>query len=121
MAANMLVDTHCHLQLPEFDSDREEVLRRARRAGLDAFVVPGTDVETSRAALTLADSQPDIYAAVGVHPHDADSFNGRTMPALRSLANSSRTVAIGEIGLDYYRNLSPPDAQRQVFRHMLDL
>lgn len=117
----MLVDTHCHLQLPEFDDDRQQVLQRARAAGLAAFIVPGIDVPTSRTALELADSHPDVYATVGVHPHYADSFNGRTMASLRSLANSSKMVAIGEIGLDYYRRLSPPDIQRQVFRQMLAL
>lgn len=117
----MLVDSHCHLQFPDFDGDREGVLQRARRAGVSAFVVPGTDVETSRAAVRLADSQPDVYAAVGVHPHDAARATNRTQATLRSLTNSSKVVAIGEIGFDYYRLLSPPDRQRQVFQQMLAL
>ncbi len=117
----MLVDTHCHLQLPEFDGDREEVLARARAAGLAAFVVPGIDVETSRQAVALADSHSDVYATVGVHPHEASTFNGRTLAILSSFANSSKVVAIGEIGLDYYRRLSPPEVQRKVFRQMLAL
>jgi len=117
----MLVDTHCHLQFPQFDDDREEVLQRAHQAGLSAFIVPGTDVDNSRAAVKLADSHHDIYAAVGIHPHDASTFNGRALTSLRSLANSSKVVAIGEIGLDYYRKLSPPQRQRDVFRQMLAL
>lgn len=119
--AGMLVDSHCHLQLPQFDGDRQEVVERARAAGLAAFVVPGIDIETSRKAIALADAHSDIYAAVGVHPHQAATVNGRTLASLRSLANSSKVVAIGEIGLDYYRQLSPPDIQRQVFRQMLAL
>lgn len=117
----MLVDSHCHLQFPEFDGDREGVLERARRAGVAAFIVPGTDLVTSRAAVKLADSHRDVYAAVGIHPHDASKANDRSLASLRSLANSSRVVAIGEIGLDYYRRLSPPEVQRQVFRQQLAL
>ncbi len=115
------MDSHCHLQLPEFDADRQEVLQRARQVGVAAFVVPGIDVETSRTALELADSHADVYAAVGLHPHQASSFNGRNRASLRRLAHSSKVVAIGEIGLDYYRRLSPPEVQRQVFRQMLEL
>ena len=117
----MLVDSHCHIQLPEFDEDREEALARAREAGVTAFVVVGTDVDSSCAALELADSQPDVYATLGLHPHDASRFDRRVLASLRRLADSSRAVAVGEIGLDYYRKLSPPDVQRSVFQKMLDL
>ena len=117
----MLVDSHCHLQDPAFDADRDEVLERARRAGVSAFVVVGTDLESSRRAVDLADSHSDVYATVGVHPHDAKHLDARTMGALERLADSPKVVAIGEIGLDLYRKLSPPEAQMDALRRQLDL
>ncbi len=117
----MLVDSHCHLQDPAFDADRDDVLERARRAGVSAFVVVGTDLESSRRAVDLADSHPDVYAAVGLHPHDAKHLDDRTLAALERLADSPKVVAVGEIGLDFYRKLSPPDVQIDAFRRQLEL
>jgi TatD DNase family protein len=117
----MLVDSHCHLQDSQFESDRDEVLDRARQAGVSAFVVIGTDLESSWRAVDLADSHSDVYAAVGVHPHDAKDLDDRTLGALERLADSPKVVAIGEIGLDYYRKLSPPEAQIDAFHRQLDL
>jgi TatD DNase family protein len=117
----MLVDSHCHLQDTAFDADRDEVLVRARRAGVSAFVVVGTDLESSRRAVDLADSHSDVYAAVGLHPHDAKELDARTLAALERLADSPKVVAIGEIGLDLYRNLSPPDVQIDAFQRQLEL
>ncbi len=117
----MLVDSHCHLQDPAFDADRDEVLERARRAGVSAFVVVGTDLESSRRAVDLADSHSDVYAAVGLHPHDAKELGARTLDALERLADSPKVVAIGEIGLELYRNLSPPDVQIDAFQRQLEL
>jgi TatD DNase family protein len=117
----MLVDSHCHLQDPEFDADRDEVLERARRAGVSAFVVVGTDLESSRRAVDLADSHSDVYAAVGLHPHDAKHLDARTLDALERLAHSPKVVAVGEIGLDLYRKLSPPEVQMDAFRRQLEL
>lgn len=117
----MLVDSHCHLQDAEFDSDREDVLDRGRRAGVSAFVVIGTDLQSSERAVDLADSHSDVYATVGLHPHDAKHLDARTLGALERLAQSPKVVAIGEIGLDYHRNLSPPDAQLNAFRQQLEL
>ena len=117
----MLVDSHCHLQDSQFESDRDEVLDHARQAGVSAFVVIGTDLESSRRAVDLADSHSDVYAAVGVHPHDAKDLDDRTLGALERLSDSPKVVAIGEIGLDYYRKLSPPEAQVDAFHRQLDL
>lgn len=117
----MLVDSHCHLQDSAFDADREEVLGRARRAGVSAFVVVGTDLESSRRAVDLADSHSDVYAAVGLHPHDAKDVDARTLGALERLADSPKVVAVGEIGLDLYRKLSPPDVQMDTLRRQLEL
>lgn len=108
----MLVDTHAHLHDPAFDADREAVLARARAAGVGAFLTIGTDVATSEAAVALAGAHPDVYAAVGIHPHEARTVDPAALARLAVLARAPRVVAIGEIGLDYYRNLAPPETQR---------
>ena len=117
----MLVDSHCHVQDAEFDGDREQVLERGRQAGVSAFVVIGTDLESSRRAVDRADSHSDVYATVGLHPHNAKELDARALGALERLAQSPKVVAIGEIGLDYYRKLSPPDVQLGAFRQQLEL
>ncbi|HXG42252.1 MAG TPA: TatD family hydrolase [Dehalococcoidia bacterium] len=117
----LLVDAHCHLQDRQFEADRSQVLARAREAGVRAFVVVGWDLDSSRQAVDLADEHPDVYAVIGVHPHYASRLDGRTLRALRRLADSAKVVAIGETGLDFYRNLSPPDDQRRAFRAQLEL
>jgi len=117
----MLVDSHCHLQDPKFNSDRASVLARAREAGVSTLVVVGYDLESSRQAVELADSNDNVYAAIGVHPHDAKTVTPSDIDTLSRLADSSRVVAIGEIGLDYYRDLSPRSVQQSVFRDQLQL
>ena len=117
----MLVDSHCHLQDPKFGPDRDDVLRRARQAGVSALVVAGYDMESSRRAIDIADSNENVYAAIGVHPHDARTLTAADVEALSRLADSARVIAIGEIGLDYYRNLSPRDDQRRAFQRQLQL
>ncbi len=117
----MLVDSHCHLQDPKFGPDRDDALRRARQAGVSALVVAGYDMESSRRAIDIADSNENVYAAIGVHPHDARTLTATDVEALSRLADSARVVAIGEIGLDYYRNLSPRDDQRRAFQQQLQL
>lgn len=118
----VLFDTHAHLHFPEFASDLAEVIRRARGVGVRWMLTIGTSAETSRAAVELAEREPDIYAAVGIHPHDAAEADEAAFDELRRLAESSRkVVAIGEIGLDFFRNLSPREVQTEVFRRQLDL
>ena len=116
-----MIDSHCHLDFPQFDQDRDEVLARALEAGLTAIVNPGTDLESSRRALALAERCDAIYAAVGVHPHDASTMNPQVVLELRQLVAHPRVVAIGEIGLDYYRDLSPRAEQRAAFEAQLAL
>jgi len=117
-----LFDTHAHLQFPEFAADLDDVLARARGAGVTQLVTVGTDVETSRAAVELAARDPDIFAAVGVHPHDAAQADEDALAEIERLAHASpKVVAIGETGLDFFRNLSPPDAQERAFRWQLGL
>ncbi len=116
-----LADTHCHLTLPDFAADRRPVLERARAAGVRWLVVPGIDLETSRAGVALAEAEHGVFAAVGVHPHHASEWKASTKAALRALARSDRVVAIGEIGLDYHRHLSPTAAQHKALEEQLDL
>ncbi|HLF00820.1 MAG TPA: TatD family hydrolase [Anaerolineales bacterium] len=117
----MLADTHCHLDLEQFDSDREAVIERARGAGVMRIMNPGIDLESSRRAVVLADRYREVYAAVGFHPHDAGKLSDADLSELRRLAQHPKVKAIGEIGLDYYRNLSPREAQQQAFRKQLAL
>lgn len=118
----MLFDTHAHLHFPEFADDLPAVLERARAAGVGWMLTIGTSAEGSRAAVALAEREPDVYAAVGIHPHDAAEADEAAFDELRRLAESSgKVVAVGEIGLDFFRNLSPRDVQLEVFRRQLDL
>ncbi len=117
----MLVDTHCHLNFDLFNEDRDQVVERARQAGVDRIVNPGVDLDTSRSAIRLAARYPQVYAAIGVHPNDILDWDGRFLTQLRELADSPKVVAIGEIGLDYYRDKTPHDLQKLVFRQQLDL
>jgi TatD DNase family protein len=114
-----LFDTHAHLHFPEFDADRADTLARAREAGVTRVLTIGTEVPTSRAAIALADSEPDVWAAVGVHPHDAAEADEAALAEIERLVGGSRVAAVGEIGLDFFRNLSPRDTQERVFRRLI--
>ncbi len=117
-----LFDTHAHLHFPEYASDLEAVLSRARDAGIVGMVTIGTDRETNVAAVALAEQRPDVYATVGIHPHDAAEATDADFEALEAFARSSaKVVAFGEMGLDFFRNLSPRDVQETVFRRQLGL
>jgi len=116
-----LVDTHCHLNLSAYDTDREEVLDRARSAGVERILIPGVDLPSSQIAIELADKHDDVFAAVGVHPHYVSEWSEALADEITSLAQSPKVVAIGEIGLDYYRNLSPPEMQRRAFEDQLEI
>src|SRR5437867_12900199 len=114
-----LFDTHAHLHFPEFAGDLDAVLERARAAGVRRMVTIGTDVATSRAAVALAAREPDVWAAVGIHPHEATSADDTALVEIERLASAARVVAIGETGLDFFRNLSPREAQARAFRAQL--
>jgi TatD DNase family protein len=116
-----LFDTHTHLHFPDFAGDVDAVLARARAAGVRGMLTIGTDVETSRAAIAIAAREPDVWAAVGIHPHDAAGADETALGDIERLAASPRVVAIGEMGLDYFRNLSPRDAQARCFDAQLAL
>jgi TatD DNase family protein len=116
-----LADTHCHLDLSAFDADLSDVLDRAANSGVRRILIPGIDLDSSRKAVNLAEEHPGIYAAVGVHPHRSSSWNASVAQELRALTQSPSVRAIGEIGLDFFRNLSPQDVQHEAFRAQLAL
>jgi TatD DNase family protein len=116
------VDSHAHLQHARFDADRDEVLVRAVDAGIERVLVPGWDLASSEAALELASRHgPTVQPAIGVHPHHAAEMDESGWVRLEALAEDPRARAIGEIGLDHFRNLSPPEVQRDAFERQLDL
>lgn len=117
----MLVDSHAHIQLDNYSTDRNAMLVRARNAGVHAILVVGFDLQTSRDAITLTEAHAGLYATVGLHPHDAKSFGAKTLEIFRKLASHPKVVALGEMGLDYYRNLSPSVLQKTAFERQLDL
>ena len=117
----MLVDSHAHIQLDKFDADRGAVFERAQEAGVHAIMVIGFDMETSRGAIALAEEHSQIYATVGMHPHDAKDLDDETVRIFRDFAAHPKVVALGEMGLDYYRDLSPRTIQKAAFERQLDL
>jgi TatD DNase family protein len=117
----MLIDTHAHLDFKDFNQDREAVLNRAWQAGLAAIVTIGFDPEANRTAVALAEAHERVFATVGFHPHDAKRADDAALAELRELARHPKVVAIGEIGLDFYRDRSPRDVQRRVFRQQLQI
>lgn len=99
----MLIDTHSHLDFPDFDADRPEIIQRALDAGVTRLISIGTTLESSRAALALADAYPQVYATVGIHPSEAKKESNSAIEELAQLARNPKVVAIGECGLDYHR------------------
>jgi len=118
---DVLVDSHCHLNLNSFENDLPEVLDRANQRGVTRILVPGVDLESSRRAVQLSKEYPNLYAAVGVHPNDATTWNEDSLSEFKELAVEPRVVAIGEIGLDYYRDFAPRHLQKDIFMAQLSL
>lgn len=116
-----LIDSHAHLDFPQFDDDRGSAIERACQVGVVAIVNVGTNRASSRATVRLAEEHDFVYATVGVHPHDADTVDQEALNILRSMAQHPKVVAVGEIGLDYYRDHSPRPLQRRAFRDQLAL
>ncbi|MEC4674485.1 MAG: TatD family hydrolase [Nitrospirota bacterium] len=115
----MLIDSHVHLDDTRFDEDRSDIFVRAAEAGIEAFVTIGCDLSTSRAAVQLAQTHSNVYATVGVHPHETKEVEDSWYPELQQLARHPKVVAYGEIGLDYHYDHSPRDVQRQRFREQI--
>jgi TatD DNase family protein len=119
----MLIDSHCHIDSTQFDDDRDEVVARAKAAGVSAMLNIGTGDPHSddfRKAVAVAERYENVYASVGVHPHDSKLYDDRAEAHLIDLAGSSnKVIAWGEIGLDYYYDHSPRDVQRDIFRRQV--
>lgn len=117
-----LIDTHAHIYGHEFKADFADMLQRATAAGVSHIIATGTDLETSREACILAERHDHIFCTVGIHPHDAERVTDKCYDIVRELATAHpKVVAIGEIGLDFYRDRSPRDIQEQVFRRFIRL
>jgi TatD DNase family protein len=116
-----LIDTHAHLDSGQFAADMEAVVARAGAAGIRHILTIGCDLASSRASVAIASEHPTIYAAVGIHPHDAGEADTAGIAELRRLAAEPKVVAVGEIGLDFYRDRSPREVQRQAFRRQIGL
>jgi TatD DNase family protein len=116
-----MIDSHCHLDFEEFDGWRDEAVKNALSAGVHTIVNIGTDLQTSINSVELAKNYDCLYATVGVHPHDAGKYNDKMESELYSLLDNEKVVAVGEIGLDFYRDLSPRDKQRETFRRQLEM
>jgi TatD DNase family protein len=117
----MLIDTHAHLFFDNYKDDIDEVIARAKETGVDYIVIPATDLKTAREAISLAEKYEQVYATVGVHPHDSKDWDESLIPEIEKLAKHPKVVAIGEIGLDYYYDFSPQDQQIKAFKSQLDL
>ncbi len=115
-----MIDTHCHLEMEAFDGDRDDVIKRAREAGLEALLTVGSDFEGNKGAVALAEGHDDIFAVVGMHPHDGKDFTPEVFNQIKIWAAHRKVVAIGEIGLDYHYDYSPREIQCAVFRQQLD-
>ena len=117
----MLIDSHAHLEMPDFRKDLEEVLLRAKDSGIEYIFTVGTEKKDWKRALEIAQSHPSVYAILGIHPHNAKEIDEETYPALRNLCQNEKVKAYGEIGLDFYRNHSPRDIQLNRFREQIGL
>ena len=116
-----LIDTHCHLFYDDLKNDLDIVLNRAQELGVNRFICVGTNMEDSRECLGLAETYENIYASIGVHPHDAKDAPKDYLDQIADLITFPKMIALGEIGLDYFRNISEPDIQQNVFREQLAL
>nr|WP_320012114.1 TatD family hydrolase [uncultured Desulfobulbus sp.] len=120
-ASAELIDTHCHLDMDTYAQDLDTVIDSARMHGVKRIITIGIDVPSSEAAIQLADRYPNIYATIGIHPHDAHTATPESLARLRQLAQHEKVVGFGEIGLDYFKNYAPKNTQIQAFTRQLDL
>jgi TatD DNase family protein len=117
----MLIDTHAHLDFPDFDKDRDDVIQHAKEADIGYIINIGTSIKSSRKVVELAEQYENLYAAVGIHPHEAQTVKESDYIELEKLAGNPKVVAIGEIGLDFYKDISPRDKQREIFIRQLQI
>ncbi|MCM8798093.1 MAG: YchF/TatD family DNA exonuclease, partial [Candidatus Omnitrophica bacterium] len=122
MPTIMLIDTHCHLDFPDFDKDRDEVIERAKEKGVRYFLNVSSDYASNLRGLELSHNYHEIYVSLGIHPHYAKDIDENIFERIRELIKGNRkVVAIGEIGLDFYRNISPKEIQLEIFHRFLEL
>ena len=117
----MLIDSHAHLDMKDFDEDRSKVIARAKSGGITHIVTIGTDLASSSVGLDLSRKYDFIYSAIGYHPHNTDECNPQALAKLAKMASEQKVVAWGEIGLDYYRGYSSPDEQRKIFLRQIEI
>lgn len=117
----MFFDSHAHLDDEKFEGDRKELIEKLKEEKISYILNPGADLESSKEAVKLAQTYDFIYAAVGVHPHDAKDFNQEVYREIKELAKDEKVKAIGEIGLDYYYDNSPREIQKDVFKSQIQL
>jgi TatD DNase family protein len=117
----MYIDTHCHLHFNQYDEDREKVIQRAIQNKVNTVLNIGTDLDTSQRAISLSEEFAIVFAAVGIHPNDADSVTETDLDQIEQLTKHKKVVAIGEVGLDYYRMSVPQDVQQNIFRMQIRL
>jgi TatD DNase family protein len=117
----MLIDTHCHLDFPDFDGQREEIIARAEAEGVRFILSPGTSIESSKEVVEFADRFENVFAAVGVHPNYGEDWDESSIDELANLAQHPKVVAIGEIGLDYHHKKFPKEKQNEILLAQLDL
>ncbi|HBN45618.1 MAG: hydrolase TatD [Candidatus Marinimicrobia bacterium] len=117
----VIIDTHCHLFYDELKNDLPGVIERAEESGVNRFICVGTNMEDSRECLALGETHENIYASAGVHPHDAKDVPKDYVDQIHDLMTFDSMVAVGEMGLDYFRNISEPEIQRKVFREQMQI
>ena len=117
----MLIDSHAHLDMADFDADRDLVIKKARSGGVARIVTIGIDLASSIKAIEIAREYGFVYATVGYHPHNAKQADAKVLEKLRALASDAKVVAWGEIGLDFFRHHSPPELQVRAFERQLDM
>ncbi|MBI4824257.1 MAG: YchF/TatD family DNA exonuclease [Nitrospirae bacterium] len=116
-----LIDTHCHLEMPEFDHDRDSVIERAKQAGISAIITIGSDTHSNEEAIRLSEKYDIIYCSIGIHPHETKLFTEDIYKKLKEWATHKKVVAVGETGLDYHYMNSPKEVQKEVFRCHIEL
>jgi TatD DNase family protein len=116
-----VIDTHAHLDMPEFDTDRAEVIERARCSGVNTIITIGIDIASDQKAIALAENNTHIWAAVGIHPQESKNITKQDIENLAKLSRNPRVVALGELGLDYFRDYSPHETQIAVLHSELDI
>jgi len=117
--SSMLIDTHCHLDFKDFNDDRNDVLKRARDSGVMSIINVGSSMEGTARSIQIAGDNDFIYAAIGIHPHEADSVSKNDIRLFAEFLDKPKVVAIGEIGLDYYKNISSRENQKKLFISLL--